>query len=152
LSKRGLNVRSVSSFPEPGNPLQSIVFCQAAPPDISKNPGFGPLLKLAMDHGRPDTLKFFTRQRIPDNSCPKYIHDGGKIQAVRVFSLSAATWFAQVRFFLFSSRVHRDQWFHQVPKRIGNFPSLGTRHILASFSLFLKDYQGLITKLQDIYL
>lgn len=63
-------------LPRAGESPQCIITGQTAPPYISKHPGFGPLLKPAVDHGRTDTLKSFTRQCIPDNSRPGDLHDG----------------------------------------------------------------------------
>ena len=99
LSKRRFNIRSVGGFPEPGNSFQGIVFGQTTLPDIAKQASFGPLLKFAVNHRRPNPFKFFSRQSVPDNPRAEYIHDSGKIQPIRVFPFSASPWLPGISFF-----------------------------------------------------
>lgn len=148
LRKRGFNIRTVGRFPKPGDTLQRIIFSQATFPNISKHSGLGTLLKLAMDHCRPDDLKLFTRQPVPDNSCTEHIDDCGKVQTIRVLSLPAAPWFVQVCFGFFGSRVFRDQWFHQIPKLVGNLLFFNTCHALPPSFNFLTDHPGFMARLQ----
>ena len=74
LRKRRLDVRPVGRFPEPGNAFHGIVFSQSTLPYATKRSRPGPLLKFSMNHRRTDSLKFLSRQGVPDNTSPQDVH------------------------------------------------------------------------------
>ena len=125
--KRRLDVRPIGRLPEPGDTFQGIVFSQPALPYATKYSSPGPLLEFSVNHRRTDAFKLFSRQGVPNDSCPQDIHDRGEKESVRIFWLSATARLAGI---LFSrlTRICRDQRFNDRPECIRNFPGFDACH------------------------
>lgn len=144
-----LDVRSVGSLPEPGDPLHFVIFGQPSPPKALKKTGCGPLPKFSVNRGRPKTFKFFSRQGIPDDASAQHVNDCRKVQSVRIPRLSPAAGLAFVGFLL-NPRALGNQRLSQLPELIGNLPGMNTCHDLPpSSDKYLTDYPWFEAKMQD---
>ena len=82
LRKRCLDVRPVCRLPKPGYTFHGIVFSQPTLPYVTKHSHPGPLLKFSMNHRRTDSLKFLSRQGVPDDTSPQDVHYRREKEAV----------------------------------------------------------------------
>jgi hypothetical protein len=130
-SKRRFNIRSVRSFPEPGDSFHFVILGQSSQPQIAEDTCRSPLLKLAVNSCRSQPLKFLPWQGIPDNTGAQYVNNCGKIDPMRIFGFSASAWLAPVAFLIDSGRF-RDQWLDQSPKFVGDLPCFNACHSATS--------------------
>jgi hypothetical protein len=135
LRKRCLDVRPVGRLPEPGDTLHGIVFSQPALPYATKHSCPGPLLKFSMNHRRTDSLKFLSRQGVPDYSCPQDVHYRGEKESVRILWLSTTARLAGI-FFSSFARICGDQRCNDRPECIRNFPGFDACHFFLRCLIF----------------
>lgn len=127
LSKRSLDVRSVSRLPEPSDTFQGVVFSQTALPNATKHSRYSPLLKFPMNHSRTDPFKFLTWQGVPNDPCSQDVYYRGEKESVRILRFSATARLAGV-FLSGFSRICGYQRFNDRPKFIRDFPDSNTCH------------------------
>ena len=126
LCQRRLEVAPIRRLPEPGDSLHFIVLGQTPLPKFREKSGIRPLLKLSMNHCRPNPLELLPGQCVPDDPCPKHVYDRREKQPMRVLGLATPARLAFVNHVRVARRP-RNQRLHQIPKLVGYFPRFDAR-------------------------